>query len=428
MVSYEQMSREELASAIQQLEEQINRYKAMNYNLNMSRGKPCKEQLDLSSELSISLSPDDYKDSTGTDCRNYGGLDGIPEMKKLFAEILGTNPSQTIAMGNSSLNLMYDTIARAMLFGVVGSEKPWCKEESVSFLCPAPGYDRHFAVTQKLGIHMIPVSMTATGPDMNQVEDLVSKDASIKGIWCVPVYSNPDGITYSEETCRRLAAMKTAAPDFTIMWDNSYCVHHLISGQEEKVPDILSLCETAGHANRAIEFASTSKVTVAGAGVACIASSKENIAYIKSHLTIQTIGPDKMNQLRHIRYLKDIQGVRAVMGKHAEILRPKFETVLDILERELGGSSVAHWNKPKGGYFISLFVTPGTAGEVVKLCKDCGVEMTPAGATYPYGKDPDDSNIRIAPSFPPIQELAAAIEVLCTSVKLAAARKAFSQK
>jgi DNA-binding transcriptional MocR family regulator len=428
MVSFNEMSKKELELEIQQLETRYSEYKSRNYNLNMSRGKPCKEQLDLSNDMMTVLGNDTYKDSTGFDLRNYGILDGIPEAKALFAEVLGTKPANIIVGGNSSLNLMYDTISRAMHFGVPDSVKPWCKEDKIKFLCPVPGYDRHFAVVQDFGIEMVNVPMTPIGPDMDIVEQLVAGDAAIKGIWCVPVYSNPDGITYSFETCQRLASMKTAAADFRIMWDNSYCVHALDHDDSDSIPEILTLCEEHGNKNRVFEFASTSKVTWAGAGVACIAASDENIKYIKSHLTLQTIGPDKINQLRHVKFLKDAAGVYDMMKKHAAILRPKFETVLSILNSELADTGIAQWNEPKGGYFISLFVAPFTAKEVVSLCKECGVELTPAGATFPYGKDPQDSNIRIAPSFPPLAELTPAIEILCVSAKLAAAKKALIGK
>lgn len=428
MISYEQMKKEELIEEIDKLEMRYQKYKEQNYNLNMSRGKPCKEQLDLSNKMTGCLEEDEYKTIAGFDCRNYGIPDGIPEAKVLFASILGTNPENIIVGGNSSLNIMYDTISRAMIFGVPGSLKPWSKEEKISFICPVPGYDRHFSVTKEFGFAMIPVPMTDQGPDMDMLEALVSKDASIKGMWCVPLYSNPDGITYSENTCRRLASMKTAAPDFRIMWDNSYCVHTFGEGESDYLPEILSLCESYGNGNRVFEFASTSKITWAGSGIACTAASKDNITYIKSHLTMQTIGPDKMNQLRHVRFLKDLNGVNEIMKKHADILRPKFESVLGILKKELGGTGAAKWNEPKGGYFISLFVTTGTAREVVDLCKNCGVELTPAGATYPYGIDPMDSNIRIAPSFPPVNELIPAIEILCTATRLTAAKKALAAK
>ncbi len=423
MLSYETLKKDELTHEINRLEEQIRQYKARDYHLNMSRGKPCKEQLDLSNDMAVCLAGAQMKDRAGVDCRNYGGLDGIAEAKELFASLLGVSPKNIIVGGNASLSLMYDAVIRAMLFGVPDSERPWCKEESVSFLCPVPGYDRHFGVTKDAGIRMISVPMTPEGPDMDTVERLAASDPSIKGIWCVPVYSNPDGITYSEETCRRLASMRAAAPDFRIFWDNAYFIHALDPDHPDRVPEMLSLCAEYGHANRVFEFCSTSKITWAGAGICCIAASEENAAYIKSHMTYQTIGPDKTVQLRHITFLKDAQGVMEMMKKHAAILRPKFETVLAILKRELGGTGIARWNEPRGGYFISLFVMPGTAGEVVALCRECGVEFTPAGASYPYGIDPDDSNIRIAPSFPPIGELEQAIEVLCAATRLAAAKK-----
>jgi DNA-binding transcriptional MocR family regulator len=325
----------------QQLEDELkvqeNRYQAfadLKLKLNMTRGKPCSEQLDLANGLQTALSEKDFKSADGTDCRNYGGLEGIPEARQLFADLLSVPASQILVLGNSSLNLMYDTMARAMLFAVPGAERPWSKEASVKFLCPVPGYDRHFAVTQSLGIEMIPVPMTAEGPDMDLVESLVAADASIKGMWSVPVYSNPDGYTYSEATCRRLAEMKTAAPDFRIWWDNAYVVHHLFADDRDSVPDILDLCDTAGNPDRDFEFASTSKITYAGAGLACLASSPANLAWFKKQLTIQTIGPDKMNQLRHIRYLASSGGIEAIMDRHAQILRPKFELVLERLDEE----------------------------------------------------------------------------------------------
>lgn len=424
MLSYQNMKKEELAKETEKLEQQYLQFKAKDYHLNMARGKPCKEQLDLSNDMTGCLKADELKDRTGLDCRNYGVLDGIPEAKTLFASLLGVHPDHVIVGASSSLNMMYDSVSRAMAFGVPGSAKPWGKEEKVSFLCPVPGYDRHFAVTKQFGIHMINIPMTPDGPDMDMVEALAASDDSIKGMWCVPVYSNPDGITYSTKTCMRLASMKTAAPDFRIFWDNSYFVHALDVDHPDTIPEILSLCEQSGNANRVFEFASTSKITWAGSGIAYMASSPENIAYIKQQMSFQTIGPDKINQLRHVKFLKDPQGIHDIMRKHAAILKPKFDTVLSILKRELGDTDLAKWNEPRGGYFISLFVVPGTAKAVVELCKNCGVEFTPAGATYPYGIDPSDSNIRIAPSFPPVAELVPAIEILCVSVRLAAARLA----
>ena len=423
MLSYSAMNRQQLQD---ELKVQENRYQAfadLKLKLNMTRGKPCSEQLDLANGLQTALSEKDFKSADGTDCRNYGGLEGIPEARQLFADLLSVPASQILVLGNSSLNLMYDTMARAMLFAVPGAERPWSKEASVKFLCPVPGYDRHFAVTQSLGIEMIPVPMTAEGPDMDLVESLVAADASIKGMWSVPVYSNPDGYTYSEATCRRLAEMKTAAPDFRIWWDNAYVVHHLFADDRDSVPDILDLCDTAGNPDRVFEFASTSKITYAGAGLACLASSPANLTWFKKQLTIQTIGPDKMNQLRHIRYLASSGGIEAIMDRHAQILRPKFELVLERLDEELAYTGLCTWKRPKGGYFVSVNVPNGTASEVVRLAKECGVELTPAGATYPYGKDPLDSNIRLAPSFPPMSELRPAMEIFCTCVKLAAIRQ-----
>jgi aspartate/methionine/tyrosine aminotransferase len=425
MVSYYQMKSTELAKEIQVLQQRFESFKSKKYSLNMSRGKPCKEQLEISNPMVQDVLLTDFKDQTGFDLRNYGILDGIAEAKELFSAMLGVDSSQIIVGGNSSLNMMYDTISRAMHFGVPGSSRPWSKEDQIKFLCPVPGYDRHFAVTQSFGFEMIPIPMCADGPDMDQVEEVAGRDESVKGIWCVPLYSNPDGITYSYEVCKRLASMTTAAKDFRIMWDNAYGVHHLNPQAPDAIPEIVRLCEEEKNSNRVFEFASTSKITWAGSGIACLASSKENIAYVKSHLTFQTIGSDKINQLRHVRFLKNLDGIKTVMAQHAKILKPKFDAVTDLFHKELSETGIARWNEPKGGYFISLFVYPFTAREVVALCKECGVELTPAGATYPYGNDPKDSNIRIAPSFPPISELKPAIEILCVAVKLTAAKKLY---
>lgn len=423
MPSYLDLKTDNLNALQIQLEQAYAQAKAAGLKLNMTRGKPCPEQLDLANGLLTALSETDYLAQDGTDCRNYGGLDGIFEARALFADILGTKPEYVMAAGNSSLNLMYDMLVRAMLFTVPGGSKPWGREEKVRFICPTPGYDRHFFVTQTLGIEMIPVSMTPEGPDMDQLEALAAADPSIKGMWAVPVYSNPDGITYSAETCRRLAAMPTAAPDFRIIWDNAYAVHHLYPNQKESVPDMIALCAEAGNPDRVWEFASTSKVTFSGAGIACIAASVENLKYIRKQMTIQTIGPDKVAQLRHVRFLKDMAGVEAIMAQHAAILRPKFETALRILDEQLDGTGICSYKHPRGGYFISLFVLPGTAAEVVRLAKEAGVELTPAGNPFPYGKDPQDSNIRLAPSFPSIAELETAMSVLCVCIRLAAVRK-----
>lgn len=392
-------------------------YKAQGLKLDMSRGKPCKEQLDLSDGMyvdSVAL-----KAADGSDCRNYGTVEGLFEARSLFAGLFGLAPEQVMVANNSSLNLMYDTIARACLHGLAGCETPWSRLEKVKFLCPVPGYDRHFAISELMGMEMIPVPMNGSGPDMDTVEALVASDPSVKGIWCVPLYSNPTGITYSEETVRRLAGMTTAAPDFLVMWDNAYAFHHLYE-QEDGILDILAACEAAGNPNRAILFSSTSKITWPGAGIAILAANKGQIARIKQLMGIQTIGPDKVTQLMHVRLLKDAETVRAHMKRHADIIRPKFEMVLNKLESELGGTGLASWNKPLGGYFISLDVLPGTAKRVVQLAKEAGVVLTPAGATWPLGKDPEDQNIRIAPTFPPVEELRTAIEILCVCVKLAA--------
>jgi aspartate/methionine/tyrosine aminotransferase len=423
MPSYQNWSTQQLDAEINRLEPQLQAYIAQKLKLNMTRGKPCAGQLNLSSGLATCLSPDDYLSEDGTDCRNYGGLDGLIETRRLFAGLLGTRTDQVMVIGNSSLNLMYDMMVRCLLFPLPGSDTPWSRMDTVRFICPVPGYDRHFFVTQSLGIEMIPVPMTPQGPDMDLIESLVAADATIKGMWLVPVYSNPDGITCSAGTCRRLAAMKTAAADFRIFWDNAYVVHHLDPENPETTPEILSLCEESGNPDRVFAFSSTSKITWAGAGIACIASSLNNLAWIRKHMTAQTIGPDKMNQLRHARFLKDQDTVQALMRSQAEILRPKFELVDRYLTQELADTGFCHWNKPGGGYFYSLFVLPGTAAEVVRLARTCGVELTPAGSTWPCGKDPTDSNIRLAPSFPPLAELEKALQILCLCVRLAALKQ-----
>lgn len=423
MPSYSSWSLAHINSEISQLEKQMRDFEKRHLKLNMTRGKPCPDQLNLSAGLADCLGPSDYYAEDGTDCRNYGCLEGLPEARRLFGEILGVLPSQILVIGNSSLNLMYDTLIRCLLFELPGFSRSWQQEGNVRFLCPVPGYDRHFFITQTLEIEMIPVPMTPSGPDMDQVEELAASDASIKGMWTVPVYSNPDGITYSAETCYRLAGMKTAAPAFRLFWDDAYIVHHLDPDRPESTPEILSLCAEAGHPDRAFVFSSTSKITWAGSGIACMASSPDNIAFIRKHLSAQTIGPDKMNQLRHVRFLKNKDGVLKLMRRHAEILRPKFELVDQYLTREVGGTGVCRWNKPNGGYFFSLFVLPGTASEVVRLAGTCGVELTPAGSTYPYKKDPEDSNIRLAPSYPALEELETAMQVLCVCIRLAALKK-----
>ncbi len=423
MPSYKTFTAPQIDQEIELLEKRLNDFSERKLKLNMTRGKPCSEQLSISSGLMNCLTEDDFRAEDGTDCRNYGGLEGLPEARRLFASLLDTDLDNVMVMGNSSLNLMYDMISRAMLFALPGAEQPWSKLDKVRFLCPVPGYDRHFFVTQAFGIEMIQIPMTKDGPDMDLIESLVAEDASIKGMWIVPVYSNPEGITCSAKTCRRLAEMKTAASDFRIFWDNAYVVHHLDFDHPESTPDLLKLCQEAGNPDRVFEFASTSKITWAGSGVACLAASNANLAYIRKRMSIQTIGPDKVNQLRHCRFLQDKAGVMAIMKRHAAILKPKFDLVEKILFRELADTGICEWKKPNGGYFVSISVFPGTAGEVVHMAKKCGVEVTPAGNPFPHGMDHQDTNIRLAPSFPPLQELETALEVLCTCIRLAALRQ-----
>ena len=423
MKKYTELSREELLTLEAELEAKYLDYKAKNLKLNIARGKPCNEQLALSMPMLDILDSSAYMlAEDGTDCRNYGIMDGIAEAKALFADILDVHPENIIVFGNASLNIMFDTVSRAVTHGIMGNT-PWGKLDKVKFLCPVPGYDRHFKVTEHFGIEMINVPMTEQGPDMDMVERLVSSDASIKGIWCVPKYSNPQGYTYSDETVRRFARLKPAAPDFRIFWDNAYCIHHLYEDKQDSIVEILSECQLCGNADMVFEFASTSKVTFPGAGIAAIATSVGNVADIKKHMNAQTIGHDKINQLRHVKYLKDMDNVNALMMKHADILRPKFEMVIDILERELDGLDIGSFTKPIGGYFISFDTINGCAKRVVSMCKDAGVEMTGAGATYPYGKDPDDCNIRIAPSFPVLEDLRMATELFALCVKLASVKK-----
>lgn len=405
--------------------EQYLAYKAQNLDLNMARGKPCPEQLDISIGMLSALHPDDMN-ADGLDVRNYGVLDGIPSCKKLMADMLSVKPEDVIIGGNSSLNMMYDTLARAMSFGVYGSEKPWGQYERIKFLCPSPGYDRHFAITEQFGIDMIPIRMTSQGPDMDQVEVYVQSDELVKGIWCVPMYSNPDGITYSDETVRRFAALKPAAKDFRIFWDNAYCVHHLTDDHDHLLP-LLDECRKMGSEDMVFMFASTSKVTFPGSGIAVMAASENNLKLIKNQLGIQTIGFDKLNQLRHVNFFGDIEGLKAHMLKHRAIIAPKFKIVLDTLERELAPLGIARWNKPTGGYFVSVNTLDGCAKRVVALCKQAGVELTAAGATYPYHVDPYDCNIRIAPSFPSCEELQTAMDLFCVAVKLAFLEKKLNE-
>lgn len=425
MKSYKDLSKEELKNEIEILEKRYNAFKAQNLKLDMTRGKPCAEQLDISMDILDIPAKELRKAADGTDCFNYGVLDGIPEAKALFAEMLEVNTDEIIVGGNSSLNLMYDTIARAMSLGILGST-PWSKLDGVKFLCPSPGYDRHFAICELFGIEMITVDMKQDGPDMDTVEKLVSEDESIKGIWCVPKYSNPDGITYTDEVVNRFANLKPKAKDFRIFWDNAYCVHHL-SKNPDKLKNILKACKDAGNENMVYIFSSTSKISFPGAGVAVMATSTENLKGIKKSLTIQTIGHDKINQLRHAKYFKNLEGINTHMKKHADILEPKFNTVLQILEEELGGKDIASWNKPNGGYFVSLNTLDNCAKEVAKLAGEAGVALTKAGATFPYGNDPRDRNLRIAPTMPPVEELKKAIEVLAICVQLVSASKLLNQ-
>ncbi len=426
MEALKDWSKEQLAARAEELRARYEETKAKGLKLDMSRGKPGPEQLDLTLGLLDCVNArDGYKTESGVDTRNYGLLDGIPEAKEMFADILGVDASQVIVGGNSSLNLMFDYIAMAYSHGVNGG-RPWCKEETVKFLCPSPGYDRHFGVTEYFGFELITVDMTPDGPDMDAVERYAA-DPAVKGIWCVPMYSNPDGITYSDETVRRLAAMKTAAPDFRIMWDNAYCLHHLTD-----TPDtLLNLYDEAkkhGTEDRVVMFASTSKVSFPGSGVAVMAGSPATVADVKKRMNYQTIGYDKLNMLRHVRYFKNADGIRQHMKLHAAILRPKFQVVLDSLKANLGEKGVAQWNTPRGGYFVSVNVMDGCARETVRLLKEAGVVMTGAGATYPYGKDPRDRNIRIAPTFPPLEELKTAMDLFCVCAELACIEKLLAAK
>ena len=395
--------------------------KAKGLKLDMSRGKPGKEQLDLVSDILTVLTDPADCFADGMDVRNYGTLAGLPSAKKLFADILGCKSEECFIGGSASLTLMYDTIAKAYTHGLLHSEKPWCKLDRVKFLCPAPGYDRHFRITESFGAELVTVAMTPEGPDMDQVEALV-QDPEVKGIWCVPKYSNPDGIVYSDETIRRFANLKPAAPDFVIMWDNAYCVHEF-EGDFVPFPDILSLCREAGRPDMVFEFASTSKITFPGAGISVMAASEANQKYMQKLMGVQMISFDKVNQLRHVKYLKDRDGTLAVMKKHAAVMGPKFRMVLDTLEREIAPLGIAEWQKPKGGYFVSVNTMDGIAKRTLSLCKDAGVVMTSAGATFPYGVDPRDRNIRVAPSLPPVEELRQAMEVFCVSMRLAALEK-----
>lgn len=425
MKPYQELSKEELLALQKELQEAYEEEKAKGLKLDMSRGKPSVAQLDMGMDIFDVLdSKSDMKSMDGVDVRNYGVLDGLTEAKHMMADIMGVSADQVIVYGNASLNVMYDAVSSAMTHGVMG-HTPWCKLDKVKFLCPAPGYDRHFSITQHFGIEMITVPMTPQGPDMDMVERLAAEDDSIKGIWCVPKYSNPQGYSYSDETVRRFANLKPAAGDFRIFWDNAYAVHHLYDEEErqDKILEILSECEKAGNPDMVYEFASTSKISFSGAGVAAIASSKKNLECIRKTLMIQTIGHDKINQLRHVRYFKNFDGIKEHMRKHAALMRPKFEAVENVLERELSGLGIGTWTKPNGGYFISFDAMEGCAKAIVAKCKEAGVVLTGAGATFPYGKDPKDSNIRIAPSFPTPEEMQMATDLFVLCVKLVSVEK-----
>lgn len=425
MATYSEMSREQLEQVKVQLEKEYDEFKSRGLTLDMSRGKPGSEQLDLSLDILTVLNTKEQCIVNGTDCRNYGILDGISSIKKIFAELLECEESNIMIGGNSSLNMMFDAIACMMHAGFEGCE-PWEKQGEIKFLCPSPGYDRHFGVTEYFGIKMIPVPMTPTGPDMDVVENLVENDEKIKGIWCVPKYSNPQGITYSDETVTRFAKLKPAAKDFRIMWDNAYCIHD-VTDTPEKLLSIVEECKKYGNEDLPIIFASTSKITFPGSGVAAMATSENNMAVFKRRYNFQTIGYDKLNMLRHVLFFKNVDGVKAHMEKHKAVLAPRFNVVSSKLEQQLGSLGVASWLKPNGGYFVSVDVMEGCAKRVVQLCKEAGVVLTGAGATYPYGNDPKDSNIRIAPSFPPVEELEVAMDLFCLSTKLAAVEKLLAQ-
>ena len=422
MKSYQEMSKEELQVLYGTLTKSYSQLQAKGLKLNMARGKPGADQLELSAPMLDTLnSQSSCVTESGVDCRNYGELLGIPEARKLFGDYMGISPEETIVVGSASLTFMYDCMARAMLLGVPGGSKPWCKYDKVKFLCPVPGYDRHFTICESLGIEMINIPLTEWGPDMDLVEKLVSDDETVKGIWCVPKYTNPLGGSYSDEAVRRLAALKPAAKDFRIFWDNAYAVHYVY--EDTPVLNILEECKKAGNADMVYMFGSTSKISFPGAGVAFFGASKANVDFTAKQLNAQAISWDKLNMLRHVRYFKDVAGIKAQMDKHAAILRPKFDAVLEALEQELSGTGAGSWVKPQGGYFITYMAMPGCAKRIVSLCKEAGVILTDAGATHPYHKDPEDSYIRIAPSFPAPAELAQAMEVFCAAAKLAAVEK-----
>lgn len=421
--SFSEMSHEELKALIAAEQKKLDHWSDMDLTLDLTRGKPNQAQLDLSSGmLSIISNRGDCFSASGLDCRNYGILDGLPETKKLFSDLLDIPSKNILVLGNSSLNVMYDTIVRAMLFGVAGGHEPWCRQGRIKFICPSPGYDRHFTICREMGIEMVPVKMNDDGPDMNEVYNIACSDPSVKGMWCVPKFSNPEGITYSDEVVEQIAMMKPAAPDFRIFWDNAYVVHELY---DENVPlaNIFELAKQYGTEDNIFYFASTSKITFPGSGLAIMAASDKNLEQIRPIIATQTIGYDKINQMRHVKFFKNADGIRAHMRLHAAILRPKFELVENKFEENLGGLGIAHWTKPRGGYFISLYVNNGCARRVYQLARSVGVTLTTAGSTYPYGRDPYDANLRIAPSYPELDELSQAIEILCSCIKVACAEK-----
>jgi aspartate/methionine/tyrosine aminotransferase len=416
------MPREELTPLLQQLRDRFDRFQQAGLNLDLTRGKPCPEQLDLANPMLTIVSGENYRAADGADSRNYGGLDGLPEAKALFAEYMGVDPTEVVVGGNASLTMMYDTFMRAMLMGVGDGQPPWAQQSPVRFLCPSPGYDRHFSICANLGIEMIPVEMTPDGPDMDTVEGLVAEDEHIKGIWCVPIYSNPTGDVYSDATVTRLAQMPARAADFRIFWDNAYAVHHF-AGAPHVQKHILAACREAGHPERPLLFGSTSKITFPGAGLALMAGSAQNMEWVRGQLFYQTIGPDKLNQLRHVRFFGDLDGIKRHMQKHAEIVRPRFEAVETILTRELAGRGIADWTRPQGGYFVSFNGPDGCARAVVAMAREAGVKLTPAGATFPLGVDPRDRNIRIAPTFASLADVEAAVEVLAVCAQIVSIEK-----
>ena len=419
MMNYKTMTTDQLKDLKDQLQTAYDEYKAMGLSLNIARGKPGTDQLELSMPiLDVIDSTSDLSAQDGTDARNYGVLDGLPEARQLIGEVMGVDKDQVIIFGNSSLNIMFDTVARSYMFGVMG-HTPWCKLDKVRFLCPVPGYDRHFGITEKFGIEMINIPMNEDGPDMDLVEQYVNQDETVKGIWCVPLYSNPGGCVYSDETVRRFAALKPAAEDFRIYWDNAYAIHHLYE-EEVKIPNIIEECRKAGNPDLVYQFCSTSKITFPGSGIAALSSSPANIEDILSSMKWQTIGHDKLNQLRHVRFFKDLDGLKAHMKKHAAIIRPKFDAFYETFDQELEGTGIASWTRPKGGYFISFTAMEGCAKEIVEKCKAAGLTLTGAGAAFPYGKDPEDSNIRIAPTFSSLEDIRTAARLFSVCVRLTA--------